>query len=441
MIQLVLRSFFLRMPKDFTQQLTAHPIEALLFWLYIDSASHYILAGSENANFYLYGLSGFLAYACIILLAALLLEKRLNISSSSLATLFFLQQGAALIYTSSLAIFNPNHEIDSEYVNYFAFLIAFAGHIRVCLHLTRNTQLINRFTNFFILAIAGLIIFKADLLKYTMWYPNAEEMDEEVNGKVEKIQFNPEDVLSLQNLLLKTQLEKITPAHSGDSAPQLYYLGFAPYGSQQVFMREETLARAKIAERFHAENNGLSLVNQPSTVFTQPLADRTNLRHALLGLSRKMDVTKDVLWLFITSHGAHNKGAAISFYPFPFDADLSPATLKKQLDEAGIKWRIIVVSACYSGYYVPTLSDENTIVVTAASAENTSFGCDDKEEFTYFGEALFKKSFDATSPLEDIFKRAIKEVEAREINEKIDQPSQPQLFIGDKIKHKLEEFN
>ena len=48
-------------------------------------------------------------------------------------------------------------------------------------------------------------------------------------------------------------------------------------------------------------------------------------------------------------------------------APLTAPALRSLLDDAGIKWRIIVVSACYSGGFVDALQDDNTLIVTAAA--------------------------------------------------------------------------
>lgn len=438
MLALAFRSLIYFLPDNTAERLAAHPIKAFLFWLYINAAGHFILAGGDSALFYSYGLAILFAYAGIVLFVASALERQLNVTRYALASLFFLQHGFATLYTLLIQIFLDHTNSRPEDIERYAFILAFAGHLRIYLYLSQQRGFLLRSFTIVSVLLSAMLIYQLQILRYAMWYPAVtdEEDEEEV-----QFHFNAEEVLAMQSHLLAKQLAKVETSSANASQTKLYYLGFAAWGAQQVFLREEQLARAKIGERFHAEKTSLTLVNQPSTVYEQPLANRTNLRKALLGLSKKMDLEKDVLWLFITSHGAHNKGAAVSFYPFPFDANLTPDVLKAQLDEAHIKWRIIVVSACYSGYYLPALQNENTIIMTAASAETTSFGCDDSEEFTYFGRALFKDSFDNTAPLETIFQQAIQSVSAREISEKITQPSKPQLFMGDKIKLKLEEFH
>ena len=46
------------------------------------------------------------------------------------------------------------------------------------------------------------------------------------------------------------------------------------------------------------------------------------------------------------------------------EQDIAPETLRHALDEAGIQRRVVVVSACYSGGFVPALQDEHTLVIT-----------------------------------------------------------------------------
>jgi len=438
MLSLAFRSFFGLLPQ-YTKTALAKPspILAFLFWLYINATGYYIIMGGQDAQFYDFGFAGLFAYAGILLLLASFLEAQLNLPRYSLATLFFLQQAVATVYLFLIYTVLPKETAQADALARFSFLLAFAGHLRIYLFLSKTTQAGLRYFATAVIFSGAILIQQLGLLDFPMWYAATVEQAEE--DKI-SLSFNPEQVLAEQPELLANALEHVEASNSSSLNPKLYYLGFAAYGGQQVFMREEKLARDKVAARFHSENTSLTLINQPSTVLQLPLANRTNLRSALAALATKMNTENDVLWLFLTSHGEKNEGVAINFYPFPFDASLPPAELKSMLDEAGIKWRVIVVSACYSGYYVPALQNENTLVLTAASADTSSFGCDDSEQFTYFGRALYDESFDQHTPLEIIFNQAIERVSAREQAEKIDEPSRPQLFIGQQIKLKLEQL-
>ena len=53
---------------------------------------------------------------------------------------------------------------------------------------------------------------------------------------------------------------------------------------------------------------------------------------------------------------------------------LPAATLAELLAESGIRWKVVLVSACYSGGFIPPLADEQTLVMTAARADGRERG-------------------------------------------------------------------
>ncbi len=55
-----------------------------------------------------------------------------------------------------------------------------------------------------------------------------------------------------------------------------------------------------------------------------------------------------------------------------------------------------MVSACYAGGFIEPLKDDRTLVITAADAHHTSFGCGAESDFTYFGKAYFDQALRAT---------------------------------------------
>ena len=111
-----------------------------------------------------------------------------------------------------------------------------------------------------------------------------------------------------------------------------------------------------------------------------------------------------------------------------------------RLDEAGIRWRVIVVSACYSGGFIPPLRDPHTLVITAAAADLQSFGCGAGSEFTAFGDAYFRKALPEKRDFVAAFHRAAELLEEQEEREGRD-PSKPQIFVGEAMRAKLAEWS
>ena len=109
------------------------------------------------------------------------------------------------------------------------------------------------------------------------------------------------------------------------------------------------------------------------------------------------------------------------------------------LDESGIRWRIVLVSACYSGGFVEPLKDDHTLIMTAAAYNKKSFGCSNANEYTYFGQAIFKDMPAGPYQFVSRFKEAMAAIAEREQREGLE-PSEPQLFVGSLMNDKLEQL-
>lgn len=242
-----------------------------------------------------------------------------------------------------------------------------------------------------------------------------------------------EAVLYRQPALMERTLAALRPQRP--SVNDAYFIGFAGDASQAVFAKEVAYARALSDQIFDTRDRSLALVNNPATAEDTPIASVTNLKTALRRLGQMMNPAEDALVLFLTSHGSDEFELAVNFAPLALNP-LTPEQLKAGLDESGIKWRIIIVSACYSGGYVAGLRDPYTVVMTAAAADRTSFGCDTDRDFTYFGEAYFRDELAQGVPLLRAFDNAAARIAQRERDEGLT-PSLPQLFVGDEIAARL----
>jgi len=142
-----------------------------------------------------------------------------------------------------------------------------------------------------------------------------------------------------------------------------------------------------------------------------------------------------VLFLFLTAHG--DRAHRLSASQPPLDlAHVTPTSLGRLLQDSGIKWRVVVVSACYSGGYIEPLRDANTVVITAAAPDRTSFGCEAGRDFTYFGQAFFRDALAKTRSFPQAFDLAKDIVRQQENSEKLT-PSMPQIWVGAAIAERL----
>lgn len=218
--------------------------------------------------------------------------------------------------------------------------------------------------------------------------------------------------------------------------PQAFFLGFAGVGDEKVFAQEIQLASRVLGERYGIGTRSVSLINDERDLQRAPLATVSGLKYALHGLASRMDLDRDVLFLSISSHGTEDPAITVANSQLPLN-DLTDEDLAEALHESGIKWRVIIISACYAGGFIESLSDSHTIVITAAAADRTSFGCSNDRDLTYFGEAFYRDALPDAASLRQAFDAAKSAIDARERREHVT-PSKPQAYFGAEIQAKLD---
>lgn len=157
--------------------------------------------------------------------------------------------------------------------------------------------------------------------------------------------------------------------------PALYVVGVAGDATEDVFRNEARFLVDQVAPRLGAGARALALVNHADALDAPGalLATPATLGHALATIGAHMRRDRDVLLLYLTMHGTPEHELWLQL---PGGEDvITPAALRGALDAAGIVHRVVVVSACYSGGFVPALRGPDTLVLTAARRDRTSFGC------------------------------------------------------------------
>lgn len=279
--------------------------------------------------------------------------------------------------------------------------------------------------------LAAVVAFLALLVLPLSLFPRGDLWVAENHGG-EELHLT-EEVLDAQPQLLAEQLDALLPGRAG--VPHLYFVGFAGDGSQDVFMRELTAVARLFTGRFGTAGRTVTLVNSPQTATSQPFATATNLARALDRVGRVMNRDEDVLFLYLTSHGSPEHVLAVENGPLELDG-LTPEMVRRMLAESRIKWRVIVVSACYAGGFIPPLADDRTLIVTAADATHESFGCENGKDFTWFGKAYCDEALRGTFSFVTAFERARETIRQREEREG-ETPSNPQVWVGEAMRRRL----
>jgi hypothetical protein len=261
----------------------------------------------------------------------------------------------------------------------------------------------------------------------------AAEGTEEEEEETAAPDFDAELVMYDQPRRMQEALAHLAPQTPGKT--DLYFLAFGGDGAEDVFRNEAEYAQRLMEARFDAKGHTLALVNHPTTVDTRPLATWSNLDLALDGLEKRMDPDEDVLVLFLTTHGSADHVLLVDLDPLPLD-QIGADDLADILAKRPFRWKVVIVSACYSGGFVDPLKNATTMVITAARADRSSFGCGSDADLTYFGRAFFAEGLNQSDSFKGAFgiaRTLVEEWEDRDGEEH----SEPQLASTPMIEAKL----
>lgn len=265
------------------------------------------------------------------------------------------------------------------------------------------------------------------------WYP-APSANGDEEGESQRFKLT-QAVMEQQAEARERSLQSLEPQRAG--IIDVYALTFAPYATEDVFRRESSMVAEVMKARFDTDGRTLELVNHRATASQLPWATPLNLQRAIARVATMMDRDEDILFIHLTSHGARDGTLSAWFWPLEIDA-VTATMLKAWLDEAGVKNRVISVSACFSGTWVPPLADAQTLVMTASDSEHTSYGCGRRSELTFFGRAMYDEGMRKTWSFEEAHAAARTVIEQREKDAgKADGYSNPQIAVGDRIRERL----
>lgn len=145
------------------------------------------------------------------------------------------------------------------------------------------------------------------------------------------------------------------------------------------------------------------------------------------GLDRLVKQAPGGCLVYFTTHGAP-QGVALDGYLLP------PKYLARLVDRScGQKPTVVVMSACFSGVFIPALAGPNRLILTAARRDRSSFGCSESDTYPFFDDCMLKvlpgaADFIAVGPAVQAC------VARREQEEGMAPPSHPQVSVGAKFR-------
>lgn len=139
--------------------------------------------------------------------------------------------------------------------------------------------------------------------------------------------------------------------------------------------------------------------------------------------------------IYYTSHGAPVQGAVMDVMGKTYL--VSPTEMAVMVDEACPgRPAIVIISACFSGAFVPQLSGPQRMVMTAARPDRSSFGCSSEDKYPFF-DACFMESIGTVRNFPSLGPAVQACVSRRETEMGLSPPSEPQVSIGGDLRMRL----
>jgi Peptidase C13 family len=376
-------------------------------------AEEYVAAG-EGVRFVPYGINAEFALLLVFLTVAALFVHR-EARAAFLSALMLLTAATSLLGAAGLLVhwlvpFDPA-KIDSwaSYAKVLGYSLLYllwgCGAIFALLRSVRPERRFNLWRTVGFLAASALPyepMFRGrnfDIRTANYWeYIGAIRSGSFSNEAPPRRVVNRPQVELAQATLLDEEISHLAPEQNGKT--NIYAIGLARWSEQDVFVKELNGGLQSLARVLSLDGHILRLINHPDTVTSTPIASRQNFAADVHAVAKVMDREEDVLVVFMTSHGSET-GVAL-WLPGATSADLSPTEVASVLDGEGIKNRVVIVSACYSGVFVKPLANEHTMpggdlkeafldAKVAIAQWETHYGLQHSNPQGYFGRELMAK--------------------------------------------------
>ncbi len=138
-------------------------------------------------------------------------------------------------------------------------------------------------------------------------------------------------------------------------------------------------------------------------------------------------MASDALLVLITTHG--NVDVLSSNVANEYYMPVRSSQLRPWPDALGDTPTALILSACFSGSFVPPLAAANRMVLAAAAADRHSFGCNYESDNTHFIGELFGNGFDPVTTWQQNFDRTCQDIQNKEEAMRLAPPSNPQSSI------------
>jgi hypothetical protein len=250
------------------------------------------------------------------------------------------------------------------------------------------------------------------------------------NTVVKPLLLTSKEGLEKSNALRNAVRDKNRTAAGAISGPRLWYAGFGLEGSSKAFAGDVKLTGQRLQELYPDVISYIAYNDQTVETMQVPLATLPGIENATYEIGR-LAKPQDVAVIMISSHGnQHILGVKLDG---EYAGPISDNYLEINLRKLKAVPTVVIISACHSGSMIDALKSANRIIITAAAADKSSYGCQPLSENTFFIDAMMGKSLNPELSLHQLFAQMKADIAEREKKEKLT-PSDPQMYVGEKMK-------
>jgi hypothetical protein len=226
--------------------------------------------------------------------------------------------------------------------------------------------------------------------------------------------------------LQQQQDAQAVQAASQATGRRVWFAGFAMNSTSTAFQNDMELVSRRLSELGGPVLKYENSDGRQTGKLRFPFATPATLAEALQQISSHAG-PDDIVVVFISTHG-NRKILSVNVAHQEFKP-MTATQLSAALAPLGNRPTVVILAACFSGSFLPELQAERRIVITSASGERASFGCQADSRNTFFTEELFANDFDASKSLSQMMAGAKVRVSRRE--HALNFPnSEPQMSVG-----------
>ncbi|HTI82038.1 MAG TPA: C13 family peptidase [Acetobacteraceae bacterium] len=210
---------------------------------------------------------------------------------------------------------------------------------------------------------------------------------------------------------------------------RLFYIGLALYS--ETWSQNDVVALADALQRSSEFAVVPMIASNLTSARQYPIADDARIT-ALVRTAARRAAPDDLMVVHISTHGA--PGLLASRIGNQQTTAITARSLARRLAPLLGHDTVVIVSACYSGSLIGALRAPDRIVIAAARADRSSFGCAAGAQHTFFGSAELAAFAEPHRSLREVFDAMRLDVARMEHEQDYAPPSEPQVWVGSAVR-------